>query len=71
MAPQLFLLPSLALLACGPTTADAPPVATSPPVVAPHALGELHIWPTVDTTDTFHVEAIAALRRFCTKNETP
>lgn len=36
-----------------------------------YVLGELHVWPSVDTTDAFNSEAIACLRRFCANKMYP
>lgn len=68
---QGLLCAAIGLVACSAAAPSEPPVEEVHSSASPYELGELHIWPTVDTTDAFNAEAIACLRRFCTKKVHP
>ncbi|MBL7950914.1 MAG: hypothetical protein JNM62_04285 [Flavobacteriales bacterium] len=68
---QALLFAAIALVSCAASTPKDQAVEEVQPSASSYEFGELHIWPTVDTTDAFNTEAIACLRRFCTKKVHP
>lgn len=71
MSNPVLLVAAFTLISCGAPVPEDVPRHELRATSGHYEFGELMIWPTVDTTDAFNVEAIACLRRFCTKKVRP